>query len=170
MSITVRAAAKINLHLGVGAPREDGFHPLDTVYQAISLYDDVTVSHAEQDSISVRGAAQVDLRAVPTDGSNIALRALAEAPCGAGHSVRIEKDIPVAGGMAGGLIAALVAWGLPAHVARAGARVLKQGGFLIGVRAYSAEDARMIRHILEDAGITRIFSENAGRFPQTASA
>ena len=102
MSTTVRAAAKINLHLGVGGPREDGFHPLDTVYQAISLYDDVTVSPAEEDSISVRGAAQVDLREVPTDRSNIALRALAEAPCGAGHRVRIEKDIPVAGGMAGG--------------------------------------------------------------------
>ncbi len=102
MSTTVRAAAKINLHLGVGAPREDGFHPLDTVYQAISLYDDVTVSQAAEDSISVGGAAQVDLREVPTDGSNIALRALAEAPCGAGHRVRIEKDIPVAGGMAGG--------------------------------------------------------------------
>ena len=49
MSTTVRAAAKINLHLGVGAPREDGFHPLDTVYQAISLYDDVTVSDAGED-------------------------------------------------------------------------------------------------------------------------
>ena len=33
--------AKINLHLGVGAPRADGFHPLTTVYQAISLYDDL---------------------------------------------------------------------------------------------------------------------------------
>ena len=42
MSITVRAAAKINLHLGVGRVRDDGFHPLDTVYQAISLHDDVT--------------------------------------------------------------------------------------------------------------------------------
>ena len=40
MSVTVRAAAKINLYLGVGAPREDGFHPLATVYQAIGLYDD----------------------------------------------------------------------------------------------------------------------------------
>ena len=36
-SVSVRAAAKINLHLGVGAVRDDGFHPLDTVYQAISL-------------------------------------------------------------------------------------------------------------------------------------
>ena len=47
-SVTVRAAAKINLHLGVGRVRDDGFHPLDTVYQAISLYDDVTLSVADQ--------------------------------------------------------------------------------------------------------------------------
>ncbi len=43
-TLTVRAAAKINLLLGVGAPRPDGFHTLVTVYQAISLYDDLTVS------------------------------------------------------------------------------------------------------------------------------
>ena len=34
-SVTVRAPAKINLHLGVGRPREDGFHPLDTVFQVV---------------------------------------------------------------------------------------------------------------------------------------
>ena len=61
VSTTVRAAAKINLHLGVGAPREDGFHPLDTVYQAISLYDDVTVSDAGEDSLAVAGSPHVDV-------------------------------------------------------------------------------------------------------------
>lgn len=102
MNITVRAAAKINLHLGVGRPREDGFHPLDTVYQAISLHDDVTVSVADEDSLSVVGSAHLDLAGVPTDASNIAMRALAEVACGARHEVRIGKQIPVAGGMAGG--------------------------------------------------------------------
>ena len=100
--ITVRAAAKINLHLGVGRVREDGFHPLDTVYQAISLYDDVTVSDAAADEVSVTGSPYVDLDGVPADGTNIALRALAEAPCAGSHLVRIVKSIPVAGGMAGG--------------------------------------------------------------------
>jgi 4-diphosphocytidyl-2-C-methyl-D-erythritol kinase len=100
--VTVRAAAKINLHLGVGRVREDGFHPLDTVYQAISLYDDVTVSVADQDSLSVLGASYLDLDDIPTDGSNIAMRALAEAPCGSRHHLQISKEIPVAGGMAGG--------------------------------------------------------------------
>ena len=102
MSTTVRAAAKINLHLGVGAPREDGFHPLDTVYQAISLYDDVTVSDAGEDSLAVAGSPHIDVTGVPTDATNIAMRALAEAPCGSPHHVQITKQIPVAGGMAGG--------------------------------------------------------------------
>ena len=102
MSTTVRAAAKINLHLGVGAPREDGFHPLDTVYQAISLYDDVTVTDADADELSVAGSPHVDVAGVPTDLTNIAMRALAEAPCGGSHHVQIAKQIPVAGGMAGG--------------------------------------------------------------------
>ena len=47
MSVTVRAPAKINLHLGVGPGREDGYHPLPTVYQAIGVYDDVTVRTAD---------------------------------------------------------------------------------------------------------------------------
>ncbi|WP_299926300.1 4-(cytidine 5'-diphospho)-2-C-methyl-D-erythritol kinase [uncultured Nocardioides sp.] len=102
MTVTVRAAAKVNLHLGVGAPREDGFHPLDTVYQAISLYDDVTVSDAPDDALTVTGSAHVDAAGVPTDASNIAMRALAEAPCGGAHLVQIAKQVPVAGGMAGG--------------------------------------------------------------------
>ncbi|WP_307853620.1 4-(cytidine 5'-diphospho)-2-C-methyl-D-erythritol kinase [Nocardioides palaemonis] len=101
--LTVRAAAKINLHLGVGRVREDGFHPLDTVYQAISLHDDLTLSETpEGDSLTVLGSPYVDLRDVPTDASNIALKALAEVSCGVGHDVAISKQIPVAGGMAGG--------------------------------------------------------------------
>lgn len=102
MSTTVRAAAKINLHLGVGRVREDGFHPLDTVYQAISLYDDVTVSDAPAEALTVTGSSYVDLAGVPTDATNIALRALAEAACSGHHLVHIVKSVPVAGGMAGG--------------------------------------------------------------------
>lgn len=102
MSVTVRAAAKINLHLGVGAPRDDGFHPLDTVYQAIDLNDDLTLTEADQDAMSILGSSYIDFRDIPTDGSNIAMRALAEVSCGRGHLVQLNKQIPVAGGMAGG--------------------------------------------------------------------
>lgn len=122
-SITVRAPAKINLHLGVGAPREDGFHPLATIYQAVGLYDDVTVTAQPDWSVHLRGDDRIDLLAVPTDESNIAIRAgraLAEHH-GLDEAARIEihKGIPVAGGMAGGsadAAATLVAldrlWGL----------------------------------------------------------
>ncbi len=103
---TVRAPAKINLHLGVGAPRPDGFHPLMTVYHAIDLYDEITVSPAEQWSVSVEPVGPVDVSAVPTDDSNLVVRAgraLADR-----HSldraarIEVRKAIPVAGGMAGG--------------------------------------------------------------------
>ena len=100
--VTVRAAAKINLHLAVGAPRPDGFHPLDTVYTAIDLYDDLTLAAADADSLAVDGPPYVDLAGIPVDASNIAVRALAEVACADGHAVRITKQIPVAGGMAGG--------------------------------------------------------------------
>lgn len=115
-SVTVRASAKINLHLGVGAPREDGFHPLDTVYQAIGLHDDLTVVAGTSGRIDVEVASYIDGAAVPTGGSNIidaASLALARhhmVPVLADYTLR--KTIPVAGGMAGGsadAAAALVA-------------------------------------------------------------
>lgn len=113
---TVRAAAKVNLHLGVGAPREDGFHPLDTVYQAVSLYDDVLATAADESSLELLTADHVDGAGVPLGGDNIIDRA-AEL-LGAHHGrelttrIHLTKSIPVAGGMAGGsadAAAALVA-------------------------------------------------------------
>lgn len=124
MTWTVRAPAKINLHLGVGAPREDGFHPLLTVYQAVGICDDVTVSRSAGWSLGVSVPDWMDADAVPVTGDNIvdrAARLLAEHHgIDEPHAeVRIAKSIPVAGGMAGGsadAAAALVAldrlWGV----------------------------------------------------------
>ncbi len=106
MSVTVRAAAKINLRLAVGPPREDGFHPLLTVYQAISLYDDVSVEEAGHWSVLVEPMGDVDCTGAPADDSNIAVRAgrLLAAHHGLERAaaIRIAKGIPVAGGLAGG--------------------------------------------------------------------
>jgi 4-diphosphocytidyl-2-C-methyl-D-erythritol kinase len=121
--VTVRAPAKINLHLGVGAPREDGFHPLMTVYHAVDLYDAVTVAPAEDWSVVVVPDGPIDLRDVPLDETNLAVRAgralAAHHGLDAAASIEIRKGIPVAGGMAGGsadAAATLVAldrlWGL----------------------------------------------------------
>jgi len=122
-SVTVRAPAKINLELRVGAPRPDGFHELATVFQALSLADDVTVSPTGgsiDDGVEVTlDGTQVD--GVPMDERNLAVRAvllLAERT-GVSDGVRLHlrKHIPVAGGMAGGsadaaaaLLAADLVW------------------------------------------------------------
>lgn len=105
-AITVRAAAKINLQLGVGPIRPDGFHPLATVYQAIGIYDDVTIESAEDWSLTVRARDKLDVSGVPTDDTNIVLTA-ARALCrhhglDRAASILIDKTIPVAGGLAGG--------------------------------------------------------------------
>jgi 4-diphosphocytidyl-2-C-methyl-D-erythritol kinase len=103
--VTVRAPAKINLSLGVGPARADGYHPLATVYQAIGLYDDIRVRPSPRDVLRVTGVG-VDVSDVPRDASNLAMRAahLLAAHHGLDEPVdmRILKRIPVAGGMAGG--------------------------------------------------------------------
>ena len=100
--VTVRAPAKINLHLGVGRPRPDGMHPLSTVYQAVGLYDDVTVTDAPDWSVGL--TAPVD--GVPLDDTNIAIRAgralVQHHGISAAARITIAKGIPVMGGMAGG--------------------------------------------------------------------
>ncbi|MTB72024.1 4-(cytidine 5'-diphospho)-2-C-methyl-D-erythritol kinase [Arsenicicoccus sp. MKL-02] len=119
-AVTVRAAAKVNLELLVGPRDASGYHALATVFQAVSLYDDVTVRRAGRCSLTVAGR---DAEHVPTDESNLAWRAVVAV--GEGHpdagpvAISIAKDIPVAGGMAGGsadgaaaLVAADALWGV----------------------------------------------------------
>ena len=104
-SVTAVAPAKITLQLGVGPARPDGYHTLATVYQAIDLYDEVTVATAASTTLTVVGEG-VDPSGVPTDSSNLALRAAALLAEHAGVdepvAVSIRKRIPVMGGMAGG--------------------------------------------------------------------
>jgi len=122
-TVVVTAPAKINLCLGVGPVRRDGFHPLATVYQAIGIFDRVTVRGADDVTVELRADPRMDVADVPTDERNIAARAagLLAAHHGVqrGTAITIDKSIPVAGGMAGGSAdgaAALLAcdqlWGL----------------------------------------------------------
>jgi 4-diphosphocytidyl-2-C-methyl-D-erythritol kinase len=114
--VIVRAPAKINLELRVGPLRPDGFHELATAFHAVSVFDDLAAAPAEPGegvSIVVHGP---QAEHVPTDDTNLAVRAarlLAER-VGVDPDVRLQlsKQIPVAGGMAGGsadAAAALVA-------------------------------------------------------------
>lgn len=126
-SATVRVPAKINLSLGVGPVRDDGYHSLATVYQALDVHDEVrAVAVDDSDDITVSVHIEADRLVesidVPTDEDNLAVKAarLLRDNTGAKGGVRlaIRKVIPVAGGMAGGsadAAAALVAcneiWG-----------------------------------------------------------
>jgi hypothetical protein len=69
---TVIAPAKINLALSVGPLRPDGFHELRTVFQAVDLYDTVTVQAAAELELAMSGTEAAGL---PTDPSNLAWRA-----------------------------------------------------------------------------------------------
>jgi 4-diphosphocytidyl-2-C-methyl-D-erythritol kinase len=113
MSTAVRSHAKINLGLGVGAPRADGFHALATVYQTLELYDVVTVTARPAAATALRLTSN-DSR-VPADARNTAwkMAALALETLGlsAEVEIHIEKRLPVQGGLGAGsanAIAALV--------------------------------------------------------------
>ncbi|EFQ83765.1 4-(cytidine 5'-diphospho)-2-C-methyl-D-erythritol kinase [Aeromicrobium marinum DSM 15272] len=127
MTSTVRVPAKINLSLAVGPARDDGYHSLATVYQAVDLHDEVRATSRDDGRITVTVHSEApstgESDEVPVDDRNLAVRAadLLRETMGVeeGVDLAIRKAIPVAGGMAGGsadAAAALVAcnaeWGL----------------------------------------------------------
>ncbi|MEU6366158.1 4-(cytidine 5'-diphospho)-2-C-methyl-D-erythritol kinase [Streptomyces sp. NPDC046931] len=104
MSVTVRVPAKVNVQLAVGAARPDGFHDLANVFLAVGLYDEITVTpSAGGPRITCSGP---DAGEVPLDRTNLAARAALALAERYGRTpdvhLHIVKDIPVAGGMAGG--------------------------------------------------------------------
>lgn len=149
--VHARAPGKINIYLSVGGREDDGYHEVASAYQAVSLYEDVWASAADEFSVSVTGS--VNVRDVPLDESNLAVRAArllaSEIGWAGGVHLDVHKDVPVAGGMGGGsadAAAALVAcdalWGaglssleLQRLAARLGADVpfALMGGTAIGV-------------------------------------
>ena len=75
--VVARVPAKVNLQLAVGPLGNDGFHEVTTVFQAISLFDDVTVATApENTGISIQITGQTST-GVPSDNSNLAVKAAA---------------------------------------------------------------------------------------------
>jgi 4-diphosphocytidyl-2-C-methyl-D-erythritol kinase len=93
------AYAKLNLVLHVGAPRDDGLHPICSLMASIDLADELTATPREsrEDSVIAPGV----------EGENLAARALAEFRSRAGGELpalelRIDKRIPVAAGLGGG--------------------------------------------------------------------
>ncbi|RRR25611.1 4-(cytidine 5'-diphospho)-2-C-methyl-D-erythritol kinase [Schaalia georgiae] len=137
--VTASAPGKVNLALRVGAPTADGYHPLATVFEALDLRETVTVRTTRTPGTTVETVAHLPgggidratgelMRAVPPR-SHLAVRAARAmqrlaaagpwASTAAGLAIRVDKRVPVAGGMAGGsadaaatLVACNELWGL----------------------------------------------------------
>jgi 4-diphosphocytidyl-2-C-methyl-D-erythritol kinase len=111
MPTRVRSHAKINLGLGIGAPRPDGFHGLTTVYQTLEVFDEVTVTARPASETALRLTS--NHRAVPADSRNTAWKmislALDELEVKAEVSIHIEKLLPVQGGLGAGSANAVAA-------------------------------------------------------------
>lgn len=105
-SVTVRVPAKINLQLAVGPCEADKFHNLVTVFQAISIYDDVTITKSEPGSGITIAITGDQTHGVPSDATNLAVKAAQliadEYNFVIDAHIEVKKSIPVAGGMAGG--------------------------------------------------------------------
>ena len=115
MRLRCLAQGKVNLSLYVGAPREDGLHPLVSVVQPVSLADELTLEPAE-------GAAADEVVCPGVEGDNLALAALAAFRAATGwdappQRLTIVKHVPVAAGMGGGSGDAAAALRLAAHAA-----------------------------------------------------
>lgn len=92
---TVTSPAKINWSLRITGRRPDGFHDLETVFQTISLADELAFRDAERLSLTC------DDPTIPTDESNLivrAARALGSPPV----AIELQKRIPAGGGLGGG--------------------------------------------------------------------
>ena len=105
-SITVRVPAKVNLQLSVGPRESDGYHNLVSVFEAVSIFDDVTLTKSHEGSGVTIAVTGDQTHGVPEDDSNLAVKA---AKLIGKHfdievdvHIEVKKSIPVAGGMAGG--------------------------------------------------------------------
>jgi len=105
-SVTVRVPAKVNLQLSVGPKESDGYHNLVSVFQAISIFDDITIKLGEPGSGLTISVCGDQTHGVPADANNLAAKVVAliskEYDLKVDAHIEIKKSIPVAGGMAGG--------------------------------------------------------------------
>lgn len=101
-TIQMKALAKVNLGLDVIRRREDGYHEVKMIMQTLDLFDHVTLEKRDEAGITL----ETNLSFLPVDEQNIAYRAakmlMDEFQIPGGLHIKIEKNIPVAAGMAGG--------------------------------------------------------------------
>ncbi len=106
-SFTLPSFAKINLLLRILGKREDGFHELCTIFQTVSLFDEITFG--ENDEINLT----CNVQNFPTDKTNLIIKAAnalnKEFGVKSGAKIHLEKRIPAPGGLGGGSSNAAVA-------------------------------------------------------------
>jgi 4-diphosphocytidyl-2-C-methyl-D-erythritol kinase len=100
--MVIQSPAKINLHLRVAPPAADGFHPIMSWFCTVGLSDRMEIAASDQPGISL----SCDRADVPADSTNLIVRAgsamLKQMPSPRGAVVRLEKKIPMGGGLGGG--------------------------------------------------------------------
>ena len=101
--VSVRVPGKINLQLSVGPIQRDGYHEVATVFQSVSLIDELTISENDGDGIEIAAEGK---SAIPLGKENLAYKAAdlmrKKFDISTGLLIKIKKEIPIAGGMAGG--------------------------------------------------------------------
>lgn len=101
--VSVRVPGKINLQLSVGPLQRDGYHEVATVFQSVSLFDELTISESDGDGIEIAAEGK---SAIPLGKENLAYKAAdlmrKKFDISTGLLIKIKKEIPIAGGMAGG--------------------------------------------------------------------
>jgi 4-diphosphocytidyl-2-C-methyl-D-erythritol kinase len=101
-TLTLPAFGKINLSLRVLGKREDGYHELDTIFQAVSLHDTIRISAIASSEI----VFSCDDRSLPADSHNLVVRAATalrnQVNPKKGARIRLEKRIPSHAGLGGG--------------------------------------------------------------------
>lgn len=95
-----RSYAKVNLYLDVLCKRRDGYHNIETIFQTVNLFDEMTFMDDNHLSMTCSGAE------LDTGASNLVYRAAAllqeQTGCKQGARIHLEKKIPIAAGLAGG--------------------------------------------------------------------
>ncbi|CEN80587.1 4-(cytidine 5'-diphospho)-2-C-methyl-D-erythritol kinase [Paraclostridium sordellii] len=101
-SIGLKSRAKINLSIDVLGKRQDGYHMVEMIMQTIDLYDNLKITQIEEDSIKIKS----DSQDIPLNQDNIVYKAAnilkEKFNIKKGVEISIQKNIPVAAGMAGG--------------------------------------------------------------------
>lgn len=100
--IVIKAMAKVNLGLDVLRRLENGYHEVKMVMQTVDLYDELTVTKEGTEEIIITS----NTGELPLNEDNLIYKAakllFEKAGCAYGVSIHLNKNIPIAAGMAGG--------------------------------------------------------------------